>query len=365
MSGAEAGVLKRPHKLAIAFQRLVRIERIPDVHGVYGFMAELCVHEKPVGVARYPTTSFHVYWPRYPKRLLLPLLNHAAMLVTVLHESLRGRKVIVREFDALLMLAMAPLLWWFRRRLVLNINTEFYLPLGAGIGGVAMRALVALGFRFLWFDGDLAKSAIAAAFPGIRMATPLFPVPIAATTAGVRRASEEPFAVGFVGSFQPVKGGVVKLKEALRYMSRMPDVRIRIGFWDEVTRRELSASLPSHIETRSTFTAEEYNAFLAGCDAMVFLAEKDPYYYRHSGVVIDCMRNGAIPVCPDYPVLASLIRRPVKVGGVYRSLEELPLVIDAVRMERGRIRARFAEHAAGRSVAGVSSVLERFFDSGG
>lgn len=337
------------------WHRWLRVEAIPDIHGVYEFFGQVRVGGMPLRVLSWPSTRFHVFWPR-PLKKLLPLINHLAMLLA-LRRVKRGQAVLVREFDNLWFLLLAPAFWFFRRRLVLNVNQNFSRPLGAGGRARALKLLARLGFRLLWLDGAAALPDIRPHFPRVAVCTPLFPVPEGRCAAPDGRNAGS-FTVGVVGYFREDKGGVAKAVAVARELSTIPGVRVAAGFWNDGQRAEFCAAAPSHIETCSTFEVADYHAFLGRCHAVVILAERDAYYYRHSGILIDCISRGTLPVCPEHPLLQSIIMRPVPVGAVYGDREHLRCVVRRLLAQRERLQANFAVHAAARTADQVGAALE-------
>ncbi|HWI15680.1 MAG TPA: hypothetical protein VNT02_15555, partial [Burkholderiales bacterium] len=305
------------------WHRLLRIEPIPDIHAVYDFFDGVAVDGLPVTVLSWPATRFHVFWPR-PLKKLLPLINHAAMLLGLLR-SPRSRPAVVREFDSVWFLFFSPGFWLARHRLVLNINQNITTPPGHGAGARALRILSRMGFRFLWLDGAAALPDVRAHFPRLHVSTPLFPV------MSRRRAAHDAhrdagFTVGLVGYFREDKGGVAKAVALAQKLATIPGVTVAAGFWNETQRREFSVRAPQ-IETCSTYETADYHAFLDRCHAVVVLVEREAYYFRHSGILMDCISHGTLPICPSYPLLESIVMRPVPVGTVYGEHENLRCVV--------------------------------------
>lgn len=344
-----------PTRTSRRWHRWLRIEAIPDIHAVYGFFERLTVNGMPVKVLSWPSTRFHIFWPR-PLKKIVPAFNHVAMLFGLLHAK-RGQPILVREFDNLWFLLVAPVFWLVRHRVVLNVNQNVTCPVGEGTGAFALKILSRLGFRFLWLDGAAALPDIRAHFPRLAVSTPLFPVP----RHPVRQRGGEgqtPFIVGLVGYFRPDKGGVEKAVALAHKLATIPGVRVAAGFWNEAQRREFCAAAADDIDTCCTYETDDYHAFLDRCHAIVILAERDAYYYRHSGILMDCIGHGTLPICPAYPLLESIVMRPVPVGAVYGESENLRCVVWRVLAQYERLRANFAVHAAARTAEGVAAALE-------
>jgi hypothetical protein len=338
------------------WQRWLRIEPIADIHAAYDFFRDVTVHGHPLHVVSWPSTRHHIYWPR-ALRVLLPPLNHLAMLLGALRAP-KDAVLLVREFDNLWLLLLAPAFWPLRRRMVLNINHNFRRPPGRGLAGWALRAVARLGFRMLWLDGAAALPDVRPSCPRLEVATPWFPVSALRPHAHPAPRTAADMLVGIVGYFREDKGGLDKLLDVTRELHAVPGVRVAVGFWNESQRLRFTAAADAGIATCSTFAARDYHAFLARCDALVILAEADAYYYRHSGILMDTIGHGTIPICPAYPLLTSIVTQPAAVGAVYGSPEDLSAVVQRVIAQRDRLAANFRLHARARNCAQVGAALE-------
>jgi hypothetical protein len=344
-----------PAPVAPRWHRWLRVQAIPDIHGVYDFFQRVTLGGKPVTVLSWPSTRFHVFWPR-PLKKLLPAFNHFAMLFALLGAR-RDRVAVVREFDNVWFLLLAPAFWLFRRRLVLNVNQNFTRPVGAGTRARALKVLARLGFRLLWLDGAPALPDIRPHFPRLEVCAPLFPA-LDRRSAASRMRTDEAFTVGLVGYFREDKGGVAQAVALALELSTIAGVRVAAGFWNQAQRSEFCAAAGAKVETCSTYEVADYHAFLGRCHAIVVLAERDAYYYRHSGILMDCIAHGTLPICPAYPLLESIVMRPVPVGAVYDEHESLRCVVLRLLAQYDRLRANFALHAAARTPEQVGAALE-------
>jgi len=341
------------------WQKLLRVERIPDIHAVYGFFHGLRPGRHPLRVVSWPSTRYHVFWPSFAKRAI-PVLNHLLMAPRLLAAWGNNGLVMVREFDNLWVLLLLPVLLAMRSRTLLNINQNFSPPLGRGIRGGALRVLVRLGFNFLWLDGEAGRADVARAYPGIRLITALFPVTPAPHGVRRQRDADRPYVVGFVGYFRAEKGGVAGVVEAASALAGMQGVQVKIGFWNDAQREQAASATEAGIELANTYEPAQYHQFIAACDAVVILAERSGYYYRHSGILMDCINRGTIPICPRYPVFESIVSRPVPVGATYGDIAELPSVVEAVMRDHERLCAGFVRHVALRSPRHVTIAIEQF-----
>ena len=64
--------------------------------------------------------------------------------------------------------------------------------------------------------------------------------------------------------------------------------------------------------------------FLSDSDVVLIFANQKQYFYRHSGTIMDTVACCAIPLVPNFPILASQVLEPAPVGAVYDSLSTIP-----------------------------------------
>lgn len=91
------------------------------------------------------------------------------------------------------------------------------------------RWLVRTRFRFLLSERNVVRSAVEAAYPGIRLSCP----PCVVADRGAERpiattCSSAKFVVDFVGEFRRDKGGYDALVAAMKPLLEVPALRIRI-----------------------------------------------------------------------------------------------------------------------------------------
>jgi len=71
-----------------------------------------------------------------------------------------------------------------------------------------------------------------------------------------------------------------------------------------------------------------YETIISESDCAIFNYQKSYYYYRHSGVVLDCLTRGTPVICPNYPLLNNMLNYPVSVGMTYENFEELQNILE-------------------------------------
>jgi len=149
------------------------------------------------------------------------------------------------------------------------------------------------------------------------------------------RMPGEAFRVGIIGTVRKEKP-IRKLLEILRQAQQ------RLGF--ELVVGTPRASVPPWLgkinaEILDTTTETHYSACLSSLDIFVVDFVHAEYYFRPSGAVVDAGMNGCYVICPDFPVFRAQIGQPVSIGETFRTVTEVPLLIERAmqRLEQGPI----------------------------
>jgi len=334
---------------------LFRIEPTDDIHEAYRFLEDVRLDGKPVRVAKWPSTRYHIYWPNWLKRPVTLIYNHIALLAQIARGLAEGRVVIVREYTNLAVAMAAPLLWPWRDRIILNVNDNFAPQIGR-VSRWSLHLLRRWGFRMMLLDGAHVQHDLVRRLGEMRLLTPYFSVPDKREPARSSSAGRRLFRVGFVGYFRPDKGGVHALADAIRALQRLPDVEVALGYWNRAQAEQLPEDVRARLVLRETLRYADYSRFLGSCDAIVVLATP-AYTMRHSGVLVDSVSRGTPVLCPDYPLLAFQALQPVPVGGTYATLEELPARVQELKARHAELRHNFEEYFRARSPRRVSAQL--------
>jgi hypothetical protein len=129
-------------------------------------------------------------------------------------------------------------------------------------------------------------------------------------------------------------------------IAEIPDTDLLIGLRKPTPWIQDSGLVVNVIGTESRV---EYLTFLRTIDVLILFARKDRYYCRHSGTIMDAVACYAIPVVPNFPVLASQITLPVQVGLAYDGLEEIVSTIANARQNHCMFRENIPQYLRGRT----------------
>ncbi|HWI15872.1 MAG TPA: hypothetical protein VNT02_16520, partial [Burkholderiales bacterium] len=331
-----------------------RIDPTDDIHEAYRFLEDVQLDGRPVLVARWPSTRYHIYWPNWVKRPITLVYNQLALLAQMARGLAQGRVVIVREYTNFAMALVAPFLWPWRDRIIFNVNDNLAPQLGL-LSRASLQLMRRWGFCIMLLDGAEVQGDLERRLGEMRLLTPYFAVPDRRERSA-RTNTRRAFRVGFVGYFRPDKGGVTALADAIRALQRLPDVEVALGYWNRGQVEQLPGDVRAQLLLRETLRYPDYLAFLAACDVIVVLATP-AYLMRHSGVLVDSVSRGTPVLCPDYPLLAFQALRPVPVGTTYATLQDLPDRVQEVKARHRELKHNFEEYFRARSSRSVGAQL--------
>ncbi|HEY9446183.1 MAG TPA: hypothetical protein VIQ62_03840 [Burkholderiales bacterium] len=349
---------KTDSPMAARILKLLRVEPTSDIHEAYRFLEEVELDARPVRVAKWPSTRYHIYWPNWLKKPATLLFNHASLLVQLLKGIASGQVVIVREFTNWLFIFIAPIVFPLRRRVILNINDNL-APRLSGLSKACFGVLRRMGFPILLLDGDEVRRDLCERVGDMTLLTPYFAVPDRRSERRTRSDPAKAFIVGFVGYFRHDKGGLEALGAAVRGLKAEPGITIALGYWNRGQVDALPPEVRASVVLRDTFLYSDYLDYLRSCHVIIVLAAREFYELRHSGVLVDSISCGTLTLCPSYPLLRYQVLHPVPVGATYATLEELPQRVRALRQDADRLEQNFDTYFRARSPRAVSEQLER------
>ena len=85
--------------------------------------------------------------------------------------------------------------------------------------------------------------------------------------------------------------------------------------------------LPENFVLVGAHVRDSYLWMINKADIALFNYQPDHYFYRHSGVILDCAAARTFVICPDFPLLQSMISYPTPIGLSFGGLSELPSLL--------------------------------------
>jgi len=276
------------------------------------------------------------------------MIRHAG-LVWRCWNARKFRHILIREFSTVPLLAVFPLLYPLRRKLFFVINHNLQWAVRSRIERFALTQLARSGACWALFETQDMPGLTAFNIPSRRNL--VLPHPVPGQNAAVKNSMRP--VLGVAGYYRPEKGtdGLIELLK-----DSFADCELLLGVSDP---SELKA-VPSGFRVVDTTTDEAYRQMLARCDVLVQNGARDSYFYRVSGPVADAAACGTAVVVPDFPLLRHQVASPVRIGGFFRNLEEMP---EAVRAAIESVRSGqydFAAYCIARSAKTLAAQLDEF-----
>ena len=303
--------------------------RVNDPHAVYEEAFEhLQINNAPPLLISSRLKNFSS--PHYFGRVLLSLSGAFFLVVDIYRARPWQNVVLVREFWSLPLLLVAIFIWPVSRHVLFNINHNL---VGAGSKApLAIRVLARCGFSFVLFDGASTVDKFGSRYTKT-FHTPLFP---SVTLPETRVSASKPYKIGIVGSNVSIEASSNKFFEELDYISRDSRFKLLYGFRNYVPE---AISKLDDIELIDTHSRESFKKYLSSLDFVVFVAQHETYYYRHSGTVMDAIANGVIPIVPEFPILKSQVSCPCHVGKTYNTQAGLAHAVESALQNRDTLVA--------------------------
>ena len=85
-------------------------------------------------------------------------------------------------------------------------------------------------------------------------------------------------------------------------------------------------------------------------DFLVIFANKDSYYLRHSGTIIEAYANVVIPIVPNYPIFRTQITNITLSGLVYNDTDNLLAAVSKAITEYENYFKRVKLHIMTRNI---------------
>jgi len=274
---------------------------------------------------------------------LMILFRHVSLIFNLY--KIRRRRILLREFSTVPLLAVWPLLWPLRKRLFFLVHHNLQWAERQWTERCCLNLLLRLGLRCAFLERvppGFGKG------PARHLALP-FPMP--EVTLAERGPAEAVPVIGVAGWYRAEKG----MDELISLLQeQLPEFRLLVGIPNPEAAEHLSAL------TVNTAAKEDYLRMLARCDVLVQNGARESYFHRASGPAADAVACSTAVVAPDFPLLRSQLRTPVPVGEVFDGLENLPAAV-RVAVEKARAGAYdFEAYREARSARALARVLDAF-----
>lgn len=311
-------------------------------------------HHLPLRVVSYTQCESDAYM-RIP-RLMRIFMDPWRFAASVREVKGGTDLAILRDFLTIPLALSAPALRGLPSSLLLVSNHNLQRAHTSALQRAALRYLASLGFRFLAPESSEGWREIGIE-PSLGRVTA---IPLAVSEAQLRapRKPRPERRVGVVGRPRAEKNSeatVAALRDVLD-CDELRDVRLLVARPGMAGPR---SSVGDRIEYADTTNRVAYLRALARCSVVVYDYSKSDYEFRCSASILDAVSEGAVVVCPDFPVLREQISTPVRVGFAFRSRADLrSTVVRSLELARDPQGVQ-ADYLSYRRNEGVTRALRR------
>jgi hypothetical protein len=232
------------------------------------------------------------------------------------------KTIIVREFSNYAMLLFFPILFFFKKHILFNINHNL---IGNKFNSLfPIKIMCSMGFRFLLLDGSIASLRLPRVIR-TQLLTPYFP--LTCQIYKTRKISiKKKRILAIIGNARIKRIDIVRFRKIINNLAQIKNWHIHIS--NSLKIKDYFANY-KNIKFFNTSSRKKYLKFISSSDATLILANKKDYLYRNSGSIMDSISCGAVPIVPRFPVFISQINKPAKIGLTYESLENINEVLSA------------------------------------
>jgi len=245
------------------------------------------------------------------------LLSHLILSFKAFLFLLKNREkfLIIREFSNWIAVLNIPFFYFFKNRLLLNINHN--IKNARSSVPFPIKILCFFGFKFIFFDGIFLKKTLLKKI-GANFVFPFFPLDEKWKMQKKNKPSKN-LTIGIVGDFRSEKISINKLLLVLDEINKS-GLHLKIGL------RSSGHDIPQWtkgFEVVLTNSQTDYRRFLSSLNAIIIFARRETYFSRHSGTVMDAIASNVIPIVPKFPVFCRQVFFPNLVGFTYDDLNDL------------------------------------------
>jgi hypothetical protein len=260
----------------------------------------------------------------YLIKLTLVFIRSVIQVYDILLSIIKFRKtIIVREFSNYTMFLFSPILFFFRKYILFNINQNL---IGTNFNSfLPIKIMCSMGFRFLLFDGSYVVSRLPKIM-STQLLTPYFPLTCQAYKSHKISIKKKNRIFGIAGNARFKGIDTTRIQQVIRNLAKIKNWNIHVS--NSFKNKDYFTKY-KNIKFFNTRSRKKYLKFISSSDAVLILANKKDYFYRNSGSIMDAISCGAVPIVPRFPVFISQINKPAKIGLTYESLENINEVLSA------------------------------------
>ena len=250
----------------------------------------------------------------------------------------KNQKVLVREFSTFYLFLLSPLVFIGRKKFIYIVNHNLQIAQNSSLQKIILKFLYRIGTRFLLFESSDGMHTIRKT-PNTHqeLIAPLFVSKEIKkitdyNTKLIKKINEfktkNYILISIPGRPSFSKGSSKLLKYLIDFIGQNAYTNFRFLIPTSLYKLiNSNHSIKEYFFCPPDDSHKYYNQIIALSDVALFNYESKYYYYRHSGVVLDCLSMKTAVICPNFPLLYNMVNYPVNVGKTFEKLNSLKHIL--------------------------------------
>lgn len=321
-----------------------------DKHKFYDFLEDL------LPISKFRFTTIKTCASRVSFTGIAKPLNYCVLffdmfyIVAICWRDRQSDFIFLREFNTLSFLFTSFFILPTRKKILLNVNHNFQRCMTSKIHKWVIIWLDFVGYRFFCFEGDVAPVRL-----NNKIVSIPFPVVDIIPQLETRCDLNEKITLGVVGGFRDEKC----IPELLELLLIIPHKGFSfILGCDNLNLLEKYKNLGWTVY--DTSMDEKYSEAMMKSDVLLFNYSASAYYYRHSGVLTDCLKAGKFVIAPSYPYFIQQLNTPISIGLTFDGEGEFSLCLNKVKdLVKSDFNKLYSKYFQFRQVENVRDLLDQ------
>lgn len=264
---------------------------------------------------------------------------------------------IIQDFLNIPLILVWPFIFSVRRKLLFVVNHNVQRCEQSLLEYMCFKALTFFGCRFLLLEFQNEQLNM----PLLRGATQHLTLPFLITQTNVASNSKqkEMKVIGVIGYQRKEK----KVDDLLEHVDKIT-IKLNAKFVVGTPNLAILKTIKNpNCELIDTTNFKDYMRAIKTCDIVVFNYDSYDYYWRHSGIIAECVAEGKYVICPSFPLLRSQINWPQPVGMCFENIVQLEETLEAAMKNiPNELTANFAAQRENRSAKIASGRIDQYIE---
>ena len=250
----------------------------------------------------------------------------------------KNQKVLVREFSNFYLFFLFPLVFLARKKFIYIVNHNLQIAQNSFLQKILLKFLYKIGTRFLFFESSKGIETIRnSGTKHQEIIAPFFvskeiQQTIDYDTKFIKNINEfktnNNILISIPGRPSLSKGSSKLLKYLSEFIEKNPNINIRFLISNSLYKLiNFKHYINNFFFCPPDDSHKYYSQIIALSDVALFNYESSHYYFRHSGVIIDCLSMNTAVICPNFPLLNNMVNYPVNVGITFEKLNSLEIIL--------------------------------------